>query len=113
MFYISICISERANLTQIFVEELNEVGANVVAVACDSPNVQLSMMRLLGAVMDPENPDPRILREKGNIYHIQDICHALKLVRNAWHDLKRIKNSRNEVIAYSVILLQSPACLLS
>ena len=80
-------------------------GAKVVCITCDSPRVQLSMMRHLGSNMDPTSPDPQICRSKDglSIFHIQDMCHAVKLVRNAWHKLKKIKNSKDEVIDWGYI----------
>ena len=37
------------------------------------------------------------------MFFIHDMCHAIKLVRNAWHSFRRIKNSKGEVIDWEFI----------
>ena len=103
---INIFVSERANLVDIAVDELLDCGATVVCVTCDSPTVQLAMMKQLGADLRPESLDLQICRDKPGppIYFLHDMCHALKLVRNGWHFHKIIKNSNNEHIDWKYIV---------
>ena len=97
--------SERANLVDLAVDELLGTGVRVVAVTCDSPKVQLSMMKCLGADLNVDNPDLQICKDKGStpIYFIHDMCHVLKLVRNAWHHHKLILNADKKVIDWSYV----------
>ena len=104
-FVIFISFSERANIVDLAVDELLSTGVTVTCVTCDSPSVQLSMMKELGADLNPDSPDLEICKEKAGppIYFIHDNCHALKLVRNGWHHHRRIKNSKNEVIDWAYV----------
>ena len=94
---------ERANILSLAIDELLNVGVRVVSVTCDSPIVQLSMMKELGANLDVNNPDLHICKDKPGpkIHFIHDVCHTLKLVRNAWHKHKKIKNG--DVIDWTYI----------
>ena len=49
---------ERANLIQSCIERLYDVGVIVVSLTCDGPSCHFSMLRHLGACLDPENIDP-------------------------------------------------------
>ena len=57
----------------------------------------------LGSNLDVKYPDFHICKDKPGpkIHFIHDVCHALKLVRNAWHKHKKIKNG--DVIDWTYI----------
>ena len=103
---ILILISERANLVDRAVDELLECGVKLVNITCDSPPVQLSMMKNLGANLDVESFDLHICKDKpgNNIYFVHDQCHAMKLVRNAWNHHKKLKNANGDIIDWSYII---------
>ena len=84
---------------------MQTVGVRVVAVTCDMPSVHLSMMTALGVKLNPKMPSLQICKEKEGppIFFIHDMCHAIKLVRNAWHFHKCIKNSKSELIKWCYI----------
>ena len=102
-----LSISERARLVSIGIDELLEAGVRVVNVTCDSPRVQLAMMKELGANLDPECLDLHICKDKpGNpIYFIHDMCHVMKLIRNAWGEKhKKFKDSNGDIIDWQYII---------
>ena len=91
----------------IGIDELLESGVRVVNVTCDSPRVQLAMMRELGANLDPDSLDLHICKDKPGhpIYFVHDMCHVMKLIRNAWGDHhKKLKDSNGEIIDWQYIL---------
>jgi hypothetical protein len=53
------------------------------------------MFKVLGGNMDLEQPQPELSQQ---INIILDICHMLKLVRNAWEFLQCFKKGRGEII---------------
>ena len=88
------------------VQKLVETGVTVLNVTCDGPRVQLSAMRLLGAVISSGKPvHTRILSDLDcpPIYFILDAVHCIKLIRNSWAKLKIIKNSKGENIEWKFI----------
>ena len=86
------------------VEEISGTGVNLVSITCDSLKAQMSMMKNLGANLSPDKLDPQIFKDKQSpIYFIHDISHAIKLVRNAWHHVRQLKNSRGEIIDWGYI----------
>lgn len=77
--------SERATLVRQCILKLADVGVRVVSLTCDGPSSHFSMLRDLGADLQPTNlnpsfPDPSNKQQK--VHVILDICHMLKLVRN-------------------------------
>eukprot|EP00794_Sanderia_malayensis_P012242 gene12242-13503_t len=47
--------SERANLVMLCIEKLHEVGVSVISLTCDGPSCHFTMMKELGANVDPEH----------------------------------------------------------
>ena len=88
------------------IDHLLDCGVQVVCVTCDSPTVQLSMMRILGADIDSAEPCLRICKDKPcpPIYFVHDMCHAIKLVRNAWQFRKSLKNDKGELIEWRYLV---------
>ena len=77
--------AERANLVRQCIMKLTEIGVKIVSITCDGPSCHISMLRNLGASMDPSNLDPSFLDPsdaKRRIHVLLDVCHMLKLVRN-------------------------------
>lgn len=90
---------------ELAVQRLIQIGAQVVAVVCDSPRVQISMMLKLGVDMNPEQPNSQILRHLDSppIYMVQDMCHIIKNVRNAWAHFWILRNRDGEKISWQYI----------
>ena len=84
----------RAQIVNTAVDEILKTGVRIVGITCDSLQAQLAMMRNLGADLNPTNPNLQIFKEKVTppMFFIHDMCHAIKLVRNAWHSFKKMKN---------------------
>jgi len=74
-------------------------------VVCDAPQVQLSMMKKLGADLDPETVNTKICEDMQErpIHFVHDMCHCIKNVRNAWAHLKVIKNANGDNIDWKYI----------
>ena len=76
---------ERANLVQLCIKRLSDACIKVASVTCDGPSCHFTMLKALGA-----NLNPRDLRAYfshpskpgSNIRVFLDVCHMLKLVRN-------------------------------
>eukprot|EP00794_Sanderia_malayensis_P002761 gene2761-3192_t len=47
--------SERANLVMLCIKKLHEVGVSVISLTCDGPSCHFTMMKELGANVDPEH----------------------------------------------------------
>ena len=91
-FISSMTGKEKANLVTVALEKLTNIGVNVVSVTCDGPPSHFTMIKELGATLDPDNMKTFFRNdntESGKIYIFLDICHMLKNVRNILrkHDL--------------------------
>jgi len=85
-FFIGLSGPERANLVRIALEKIFDVGAIGISVTADGPTTHLSMMKELGAVLDPENMMPFFPHPcdaSTRVHILLDIAHMLKLVRNS------------------------------
>ena len=51
---------DRAELMKKAIELVNNTGAVITNIACDNPKVNLSMLKQLGAVLDPDNLNPKL-----------------------------------------------------
>lgn len=80
---------ERANLVTQCLHKLHDIGVCVVSLTCDGPSCHFSMMRALGASMTVENMRPSFPHPADPtraVHVIFDVCHMLKLLRNAFAD---------------------------
>ena len=78
---------EKANLVTTCLEKLYDVGVKVAAFTCDGSSAHFSMLKSLGAKLDPNNLMPFFKHPSNSAIKIHvflDICHMLKLVRNAF-----------------------------
>ena len=91
-FITSMTGKDKANIVTVAIEKLTSIGVNIVSVTCDGPPSHFTMMKELGASLDPENMRT-FFSNNGSmskkIYVFLDICHMLKNVRNILrkHDL--------------------------
>ena len=81
-------------------QEVVDTGMRVVDLVCDGPPVHLSMIKKLGANLDPDNLDTQVLHNIDGppIHMILDMCHDIKNVRNAWKHHRILKNAKGENI---------------
>lgn len=91
---------------EMCVKKLVEIGVRVSNVTCDSPKVNISMFKKLGARVDCDNPDMQILKDMDGppIYGIHDNVHSVKNVRNTWGSVRLLKNAKGEVIDWDYIV---------
>ena len=77
---------ERANLVQICIQRLADVGVRVVSLTCDGPSCHFSMLSHLGTsitMKDCINGSFKHPSDPSHEIHVLlDVCHMLKLVRN-------------------------------
>ena len=77
---------ERANLVNVAIKKLSDVGVEVASLTCDGPSCHFSMVSTLGAdLKNPSNLKTHFqhpLDSSKRVHIIFDICHMLKLVRN-------------------------------
>lgn len=98
--------SERANLVIKCIQMLNDVGVIVISLTCDGPSCHISMLKELGASMDPNHldpsfPHPSLPQER--VYVLLDICHMLKLLRNTFASCGIMKDGSNNRIEWNYI----------
>ena len=86
--------------------KLHDAGMTTVSLTSDGPSCNQKMMDALGANLDPDNLKPYFMHpiEKDQkVYVLLDICHALKLVRNAFASGAMIKDSEGNTISWEYI----------
>ena len=80
---------DRAELMKKAIELVNNTGAVITNIACDNPKVNLSMLKQLGAVLDPDNLNPKLSIKNVLglfILAMPDSPHLIKLTRNTLGD---------------------------
>ncbi len=84
---------ERANLSLLALQKLEEAEVTVTTLVCDGPQQNTGMLRELGAKLDHNNMQSYFFTPGGKkIYIMLDVCHMMKLVRNC---LERQRNFRD------------------
>ena len=84
-FICGLSGQEKANLVQITLQKIHETGARGLSLTCDGPSAHFSMIKELGANLDPENMRPFFNHPSDStlrVYIFLDAVHMLKLVRN-------------------------------
>ena len=76
--------SERANLVKTCIEKLHDVGVDVVSLTCDGPSCHFTMLKELGACLDPTTLQAYFTHpmDSKKVHILLDVCHMLKLIRN-------------------------------
>ena len=77
---------QRVNLVTDCLKKLHDCGVKVTSMTCDGPRVNLSMLKKLGADLNPDSINSQIqIRGADKPIHVLlDNCHMLKNCRNAW-----------------------------
>ena len=87
------------------IKMLHEVGANVHAVIFDGASKNVGMAEKLGCnIKNLDGSFPHPCEAGKSIHVIFDICHMIKLARNAFSDMKVISTACNEKICWEYIL---------
>ena len=98
---------ERSNLVKQCLMKLNDVGVNIVSLTCDGPSCHFSMINHLGASLDPSSLNSSFCHPSDatqKVYVILDICHMLKLIRNAWGEGGILLDFEGNKIRWSYIV---------
>ena len=95
---------ERANLIKVCIQRLFDIGVRVISVTCDGPSAHFKMMSELGAELNPPNnvnPSFQHPSSKNHkVYALLDICHMIKLVRNAFHKYGTLLDDEDKKIEW-------------
>lgn len=87
----SLTGQEKANLVSTCLQKLNDSGIKIKTLTCDGPSAHLTMLKALGADLDPSNLIPSFTHPCDHDFRVcvfLDACHMLKLVRNTIADQK-------------------------
>lgn len=100
-----ICASVQAELIKTALTLTAEKGLRIASVTCDGCPANISTLKMLGAnlsmeSLDPSFPHPTLPKR---VFATLDICHMLKLGRNALADSCYFVNGSNEKISWEFI----------
>lgn len=79
--------SERANLVNLCLAKLHDVGVEIISLTCDGPTVHTKMLQCLGASLDVDNLMAYFQHpsdESKRVYVLLDCVHVIKLIRNSF-----------------------------
>ena len=99
----SLTGEDKANLTKTCISKLHDVGVKVVSFTCDGPSSHLSMLKVLGAKLSPDNLQAYFqhpCEPAAKIRVFLDACHMIKLVRGSLSDLEELQNKDGELIKW-------------
>ena len=82
-----------------------ECSVRVVSVTFDGAGSNILMAKELGCTLDMFNLKPWFMFNNKKIYVVYDACHMLKLVRNAFGELKTLVCANGNVIKWEYITL--------
>ena len=103
---VSLTGKEKANLVQIAIKKLEEIGVNVVSLICDGPPSHFSMMRELGASLKVQNMQTFFMNPHDpnrKVHVFLDVCHMLKLVRNNFKKVMVMYDGKGRRISWEFI----------
>ena len=102
----SLSGQEKANLVKTCLQKLSDVGIKIKSLTCDGPSSHFSMLKSLGAVLDPSNLRPSFPHPSDTdmrVCVILDACHTLKLVRNTFAELKVLRTADGTEIKWAYL----------
>lgn len=97
---------EKANITREVLRQLHPTGAKILSLTFDGPQAHFKMMKELGCLvtnLDALRPYFKHPVDGTKIFVFLDVCHMLKLVRNNWEKLGKIKDPDGKIIDWSFI----------
>lgn len=103
---------EKANILTMAFQKLFDVHVKAVNVTCDGPRTNFSVLKKMGANFDPTSLKvtfPHPCDANQNVTVLLDPCHMVKLMRNAFSDLKVLVDPDGKEIKWEFI--QSLQCL--
>lgn len=84
----SLSGEQKAALLQICIQKCKDVGVKIVSVTCDGPAANFSMFGHLGCNLMQDQINTYFEHDSDKIYAFIDPCHVIKLIRNAFGELK-------------------------
>ena len=93
-------------MLKTYLQKLSDVGIKIKSLTCDGPSSHFSMLKSLGAVLDPSNLRPSFPHPSDTdvrVSVILDACHMLKLVRNTFADLKVLRTADGTEIKWAYL----------
>lgn len=103
-FITSLTGEQKCNLVQICLQMSEVAGVNVVALTCDGPATNFSMLESLGCKNIAQNPEiTKFKYSESTVNVFIDPCHAVKLVRNAFGERRVFFDAQNRKIDFKFI----------
>ena len=99
-FIKSLNTSQKYAIVDSCLSKLDNIGAKVVSVCCDSPPSNISFSNKMGVKLDPFNFITKF--ENRNTFFLLDPAHMMKLVRNAFKFIGILK-FQNDPIEWKYI----------
>jgi len=94
----------QAQLIKIAITECYKYKINVVSVTCDGAYANSSTFQILGCKLNEEfseiKPNFSVDPTKPDLYFTPDVCHNIKLARNALGTFKAFKNENGQLIEW-------------
>ena len=96
---------ERANLIRQCLLLLADVGVRVISLTCDGPSCHMSMLKDLGASLNPNQLDPSFPHPSSGerVFVLLDVCHMLKLLRNSFATCGLLKDAEGNIIRWQYL----------
>ena len=97
---------EKASLIDTCINKLRDINVHVTGLTVDGLSSNFSMMENLGVGVDWKSPDPAFFSSGHSdepLSMVFDPCHGIKLVRNAFADLRVLKDARGREIRWQYI----------
>lgn len=101
----SLTGEQKSHLVQVCIQMVEETGINIVALTCDGPAVNFAMFQDLGCDLQKCQEKTAFAVENQKVFAFIDPCHCIKLIRNAFGDLKVIIDREGNKIEFKYIKL--------
>ena len=97
---------ERANIIEECLRRLHDTGVTTLSLTCDGPPCNLTMLRELGANLNIEDMDssfPNPADPSQEVHAFLDVCHMVKLIRNAFGTGLIFKTANGDTIRWQYL----------
>ena len=96
---------ERANLIRQCLLLLADVGVRVISLTCDGPSCHMSMLKDLGASLNPNQLDPSFPHPSSGerVFVLLDVCHMLKLLPNSFATCGLLRDVEGNIIRWQYL----------
>ncbi|CAH2088929.1 unnamed protein product [Euphydryas editha] len=101
----SLTGEQKSHLVQVCIQMVEETGINIVALTCDGLAANFAMFQDLGCDLQKCQEKTVFAVENQKVFAFIDPCHCIKLVRNAFSDLKVIIDREGNKIEFKYIKL--------